>query len=168
MNYILETGRLRLRELTTGDAAFIIDLLNTPGWLQYIGDRNVRTEVQAIAYLQNGPLKGYREHGFGMWRVETRADGTPIGMCGVMKREHLEAPDVGFALLPQYSGQGYAHEAARAVLNYAMESLGISKVSAIVLPGNTASIRLLEKLGLTFKKTITFPGSNEELLLYGN
>lgn len=167
MNYILETERLRLRELTPADTAFIIELLNTPGWLQFIGDRNVRTGEQAIAYLQNGPLKGYREHGFGMWRVETKADGTPIGMCGIMKREHLEHPDIGFAFLPQYNGQGYAYEAASASLSYAKEALGIEQVAAIVLPGNTSSIKLLEKLGLTLIRSFAFPDSKEELLLYG-
>lgn len=168
MNYIFETDRLRLRALTLEDVSFIIELLNTPGWLQYIGDRNVRTGEQAIAYLQNGPLKGYREHGFGLWRVETKADGTPIGMCGVMKREHLETPDIGFAFLPRYNGLGYAYEAAAASLSYAKETLGIGKVAAIVLPNNAPSIKLLEKLGLTFVRTFTFPDSQEELLLYGN
>jgi RimJ/RimL family protein N-acetyltransferase len=168
MNYILDTDRLRLRELTPGDASFIIELLNTRGWLQYIGDRNVRTEEQAIAYLQNGPLKSYGEYGFGLWLVETKEGETPIGLCGVMKREHLEHPDIGFAFLPSHNGQGYAFEAANATRSYAQEVLGISRLSAIVLPGNAASIKLLEKLGLTFAKTITFPGSKEELHLYHN
>lgn len=168
MTPIFETNRLRIRALSLEDVSFIIELLNTPGWLQYIGDRNVRTEEQAIAYLQNGPLKGYREQGFGMWLVETKEEGVPIGMCGIMKREHLETPDVGFAFLPGYNGRGYAYEAASASLSYAMEALGIEQVAAIVLPNNAPSIKLLEKLGLTFVRTFTFPDSEEELLLYGN
>lgn len=167
-NYLIETDRLRLRELTLDDTAFIIELLNTPGWLQYIGDRNVKSEEQAVAYLQNGPMKGYREQGYGMWLVEAKDDGTPLGMCGVMKRDHLDTPDIGFAFLPRYNGQGYAAEAASASLSYAKEALGIKKVAAIVLPGNAPSIKLLEKLGLTFVRTFTFPDSEEELLLYGN
>lgn len=168
MNYIFDTDRLRLRELTLEDASFIIELLNTPGWLQYIGDRNVRNEEQAVAYLQNGPIKSYKENGFGLWLVETKEEGMPIGLCGVLKREHLEHPDIGFAFLPGYNGKGYAFEAAGATVIYAKEGLGIPKLSAIVLPTNKASIRLLQKLGLTFVRTFTFPGSDEELLLYGN
>jgi RimJ/RimL family protein N-acetyltransferase len=168
MNYVLNTVRRRLRQLTTRDTSFLMELLNTPGWLQYIGDRNVRTEEQAGAYLQNGPLKSYREHGFGLWLVETREDGTPIGLCGILKREHLEHPDIGFAFLPAYNGKGYALEAAGATLSHAKEVFGIAKVQAIVLPANAASIRLLEKLGLTFVASFTFPDGKDELFLYSN
>jgi RimJ/RimL family protein N-acetyltransferase len=168
MNYILTTERLRLRELTCEDAGFILELLNTPGWLQYIGDRNVRTKEQAEAYLQNGPVKSYKEHGFGLWLVEATEDGAPIGLCGILKREHLEHPDIGFAFLPAYNGKGYALEAAGATLSHAREVFGIAKVLAIVLPANAASIRLLEKLGLTFVKTFTFPDGKDELFLYSH
>jgi RimJ/RimL family protein N-acetyltransferase len=168
MNFILETERVRLRAFTHGDANFIIELLNSPGWIQYIGDRNVRTEEQAVAYLENGPLKSYIQNGFGLSLVEKKDDQKPIGMCGLIKRDNLENPDIGFALLPVYEGHGYAFEIASATLLYAKKVLNIPTVSAITLPGNTRSIRLIEKLGLVFDKTFCFPNSQEELLLYSN
>src|SRR5688572_21540231 len=118
MNYFLETQRLGLREFTRDDAVFIVELLNTPGWLQFIGDRNVKTKEQAIIYLENGPLKSYKENGFGSWMVELKEDKTPIGMCGILRRESLENPDIGFAFLPEYTGKGYAFEIASATLSY--------------------------------------------------
>lgn len=166
--YILETERLRLREFTLEDTAFIIELLNTPGWLQFIGDRNVRTEEQAAAYLQNGPIKSYAENGFGLLLVETKDDATPIGMCGILKRANLDTPDIGFAFLPRFNGQGYAFEVASALLSYAKVHLSMPTVSAITLPHNGRSIRLLERLGFKFIKPFCFPNSEEELLLYSN
>src|SRR6201986_3267525 len=119
MNYILETERLRVREFTLNDAAFIIELVNSPGWLKYIGDRNIKTDDKAKEYLQNGPLKSYAENGFGLSMVELKSDGTPVGMCGIIKRVALEHADIGFAFLPQYMGKGYAYEIASATLLFA-------------------------------------------------
>jgi RimJ/RimL family protein N-acetyltransferase len=166
MKPILETERLFLREFTLDDTAFIIELLNSPGWIKYIGDRNIKTEQQALAYLHNGPLKSYQQNGFGLSMVEKKEGHVPIGMCGIIKRETLNNPDIGFAFLPEYYGQGYALEIASATLNYAKQTLGLPVISAITLPGNSRSVRLLEKIGLQFSKTIVFPGSEEELLLY--
>jgi RimJ/RimL family protein N-acetyltransferase len=168
MNYILETERLRLKEFTLNDTKFIIELLNSPGWLEFIGDRNVKTEEQAIAYLQNGPLKSYQENGFGLYLVERKEDGRSIGMCGLIKRLHLEHPDIGFAFLPDFMGNGYAFEITSATLAFATEKLNLPKISAITLPNNSRSIRLLEKIGLRFTKPFYFPNSEEELLLYDN
>lgn len=168
MKYILETERLRLRTLTREDTAFIIELLNSPGWLQYIGDRGVRTEENALAFLENGPFKSYRQHGYGLWLVESKADGRPLGMCGILRRDALEHPDIGFAFLPEYTGKGYALEVASATVRYAKDTLAIPILSAIALPNNTNSIRLLEKLGLHFVRTLCLPGSEEELLLYSH
>lgn len=163
--FVLETGRLLLRELTPDDADFISLLLNTPGWLQYIGDRNVRSREQAVAFLENGPLKSYRERGFGMYLVETKAGRQPAGVCGILKRPDLGTPDLGFAFLPEFTGHGYAYESARATLDYAREQLLIRKISAIVLPENSRSIRLLEKLGL--RQTGQYvPPTGEKLLLF--
>ena len=100
MEAILQTERLLLREFTEDDAAFIVELLNSPGWIQYIGDRNIKTEEQAREYLNNGPLKSYRQNGFGLYMVEKKDDHTPIGMCGIIKRDTLNNPDIGFAFLP--------------------------------------------------------------------
>src|SRR5215210_8708442 len=102
MNYILETDRLRLRQFTLQDTSFIIELLNSPGWLKFIGDRNVKSEPQARNYLENGPLKSYQEYGYGLSMVERKTDNQAIGMCGILKRQTLEHPDIGFAFLPRF------------------------------------------------------------------
>jgi len=164
---ILQTNRCNLRHFTLNDTAFIVRLLNSPGWLKFIGDRNVRTEEDATYYLLNGPLKSYRENGFGLYMVELKNYQTPIGMCGLLKREYLEHPDIGFAFLPEYTGAGYAFEAAQGILKHATENLDLQHLMAITLPHNHASIRLLEKLGMKFLRNITAP-SNEELMLMGN
>jgi RimJ/RimL family protein N-acetyltransferase len=167
MGYILETERLKLREFTTSDTAFIIELLNSPGWIQFIGDRNVKTEEQALSYLENGPLKSYTVNGFGLSMVETK-DGIPVGMSGIIRRDNLENPDIGFAFLPAFDGKGYGFEIASALLVYAKDRLGLSEISAITVPANAKSIRLLEKLGFKFVKTFCFANSEEELLLFNN
>jgi RimJ/RimL family protein N-acetyltransferase len=168
MNAILETERLQLRAFTLDDTQFIMELLNSAGWLRFIGDKNVRTKEQAKSYLEKGPLKSYQENGFGLWLAEKKDDQTAVGMCGIVKREILETPDIGFAFLPQFYGKGYALEAARATLSYANNSLGIPVVSAITLADNAKSIRLLERLGLHFSKPFLIPNSKEALLLYSN
>jgi len=166
MNYFLETQRLGLRKFVSDDAFFIVELLNTPGWLQFIGDRNVKTAEQAIRYLEEGPRKSYRQNGFGLWMVELKEDKTAIGMCGIIKRESLEHPDIGFAFLPQYFGKGYAFESASATLSYAKEKLGIEKILAITIPGNEKSLRLLGKIGLSLKGNISATAEEKQLLLY--
>lgn len=168
MNYIFETDRLRLREFTLHDTAFILELLNSPGWLQFIGDRNVKTEEQAKSYLENGPLKSYAEQGYGLSLVEKKEDNTPIGMCGILNRANLNDPDIGFAFLPGFNGNGYAFEMASATLAYAKDKLKLPKISAITIPDNVKSIRLLEKIGLSYSHTFSFPDSEVELLLYRN
>lgn len=168
MNYILETERLRLRAFTLDDAAFIIELVNSPGWLKNIGDRNIKTNDKAREYLQNGPLKSYAENGFGLSMVELKSDGTPVGMCGIIKRVALEHADIGFAFLSQYMGKGYAYEIASAVLSFAKSELQFAVICAITIPSNTPSIKLLEKIGLKFKKMFSFPGTEEELMLFSN
>jgi RimJ/RimL family protein N-acetyltransferase len=168
MKYILETDRLKLRELTIEDADFIITLLNSPGWLEFIGERNVRTKEQAKAYIENGPIKSYAENGFGLSLVETKDTLEPIGMCGMLKRDSLDSPDIGFAFLQEFTGKGYAFEIANATLSNVRDRLNILKVSAIIKPGNERSIRLIEKLGLRFIQTFSHPNSTEELLLYQN
>ncbi|MGC1243198.1 MAG: GNAT family N-acetyltransferase [Chryseosolibacter sp.] len=168
MKYILETARLRLREFTLDDGEFIVDLMNSPGWLKFIGDRNVRTTGQAQKYLENGPIKAYQENGFGLSMVERKDDDVPVGMCGILQRPTLDTPDIGFAFLPAFNGKGYALEIASAVMTYAQSNLGLSRIAAITLRENDRSIRLLEKLGMTYRSKFSFPGSEEELLLYGN
>jgi RimJ/RimL family protein N-acetyltransferase len=166
LSYILETDRLRLREFNFDDSPFIIELLNSPGWLKFIGDRNVRTAEQAKNYLEKGPFKSYKAFGYGLSMVERKEDGEPVGMCGILNRDTLEYPDIGFAFLPEHSGKGYAIEIVTALLRYADEKIGLPVLAAIVVPDNTRSIRLLEKTGFVFEKVITLPGSDEQLSFY--
>jgi RimJ/RimL family protein N-acetyltransferase len=168
MRYILETERLNLREFTTGDAKFIIELVNTPGWLEFIGDRNIKTEEQAISYLENGPLKSYGLNGFGLSMVELKNEKIPVGMCGIIRRDNLEGPDIGFAFLPEFTGKGYAYEIADATMDFAKDKLKLPTIFAITVPQNKSSIKLLEKIGMKFIKPFCFPDKNEELLLYSN
>jgi RimJ/RimL family protein N-acetyltransferase len=167
-NIVFETGRLTLREFTFDDTDFIIRLLNSPGWLEFIGDRNVKTEEQAKNYLLAGPIKSYRENGFGLSMVETRPGKRPIGMCGLLKRDYLENPDIGFAFLPEETGKGFAFEIANATMQHAKDVLKISNIMAITMPGNKPSIRLLEKLGFNFLRMTLAPGGDKDLLLYSH
>ena len=165
MNYILETERLKLREFKNSDAKFIIELLNSPGWLEFIGNRNVHTNEEAINYMENGAIAKNRFRGFGLSLVENKKDKKSIGMCGLVKRDYLEHPDLGFAFLPDAMKQGYAFEITEATLRYCREALNIQQVCAITSPENNRSIRLLEKLGMFANQTIKSP-DNEVLMLF--
>jgi len=162
---ILGTERLVLGEFSIDDAEFILTLLNTPAWLEYIGDKNVRTIEDAVNYLENGPIKSYKENGFGLWLILLKNNCTPIGMCGLVKRESLDDIDIGFALLPEYSKLGYGYEIANATLNYANQVLRIDKVVAITDSNNIPSIKLLNKLGLQFEKKLKL-SENDTVLLF--
>lgn len=162
---ILETERLVLQELSIDDAEFILTLLNTPAWLEYIGDKNVRTIEDAVNYLENGPIKSYKENGFGLWLILLKNSSTPIGMCGLVKRESLDDIDIGFALLPEYSKLGYGYEIAQATVTYANQVLRIDKIVAITDSNNIPSIKLLNKLGLQFEKTLNL-SENDTVLLF--
>jgi len=151
---ILETERLLLREVEPDDAGFVLDLLNQPSFKKYIGDRGVRTVEQAREYIATRFTKSYEENGFGLYLVELRTDATPIGVCGLVKRNELDDPDIGFALLPQFEKRGYAFEAADAVMRYGRETLGLLRVLAITTLDNESSGRLLERIGLLFKHEI--------------
>lgn len=163
---IFQTSRLTFSAFSRRDSGFILELLNSPGWLQFIGDRNVHTDQDAIAYLDNGPLASYREHGFGLWRVDLQKEGRPIGMCGLLKRPELDGPDLGFAFLPAYHRQGFGHEAAEGTIRFARNNLQLPELLAIVQPDNTASIGLLLKIGFAFDKMIMAGLKMEWLRLY--
>lgn len=165
---LIETERLRLREYTIEDAPFIYELMNSEGWLKYIGDRNIKTVADAEAYIEKNYLPSYDLNGFGAFIVELKVSGKSIGSCGLYKRENLKHPDVGFAFLSEYSGNGFGFEAANAVLNFARESLNIQTILGFTLPDNIASIKLLEKLGLKQKGTYYIKDDSEELLLFSN
>lgn len=164
---VLETDRLVLRHLDVGDAPFIVDLLNEPAFLQYIGDRQVRSADDAISYILKGPAASYRTHGFGLDLVQLKADGAKIGICGLLQRDYLTAPDIGYAFLRQYWARGYAVEATSHVLQHARLVLGLPRVLAITSDENIASIRVLEKIGLAFDRMFLQPGSAAPSRLYG-
>ena len=163
---VLETERLALRRLTLDDAAFMLGLLNEPSFLQNIGDKGVRTEADAREHIRKGPVASYDANGFGLYLVSLRNTGEPIGTCGLLKRDALEDVDVGFALRPAFWSQGYAFEAASAVIAYARDTLGLSRIVAIVSLDNKASIGLLERLGLTFEKRTRLSENAPEVRLH--
>lgn len=162
----IETERLFLRPFTKKDSSFIVELMNTEGWIRYIGNRNIKTIKQAEEYLRNGPFKSYRDNGFGLSLVELKANGIPIGMCGLIKRDYLEHLDIGFAFLPVYTGQGYAYEMVSKTIEHGFTQLQQPIILAITIPSNAASVKLLEKLGFNYRKTIVSKDSNEELFLF--
>ncbi len=163
---MIETERLLLREFDDSDSAFIIELLNDPAWIENIGDKHVRTETDAVAYLRNGPITSYRTNGFGLLAVALKRDGFIIGTCGLIKRPGLDDVDIGFAFLPAYRGKGYALEASMAVLDAAVSVHNLRRVLAIVLPENIASIRLVERLGMAFDRMVVLPGDSTPLACY--
>ena len=162
---MLETERLRLRELTADDAEFIVAQLNDPEFIRNVADRGVRTTVAARTYILDGPVASYRRHGFGLYLVELKGSRTPIGICGLIKRDALDDVDLGYALLPPFRLQGHAHEAAAAVLAFA-RTLGLARVVAIVSPHNAESIKLLGKLGFRYERQILLADDAEELELF--
>lgn len=163
---VCETERLRLRLLSTDDAAFILELLNEPSFLENIGDKGVRNLNDACQYLLNGPMASYEENGFGLYLVALKETLTPIGICGLIKREGLDDPDIGYAFVPKFWAKGYALEAASAVMAFAKETLGLNRIVAITALNNHASIRVLNKLGLKFEKIIKLPGATSESRLF--
>lgn len=164
---VLETPRLVLRRLADADAPFILELTNDPDFLKNIGDRGVRNLDDAVRYIRNGPMAMYDRHGFGLFKVELKGTGEPIGMCGLLKRDVLPDVDIGYAFLPGFRSQGYAGESAAATLAYARDTLAIPRVAAIVSPGNLDSIRLLAKLGMAFDRPVRLAPDDEEIDLFG-
>lgn len=162
----LETERLVIRRLTLDDAGFILGLLNQPSFLRFIGDKGVRTVRGARAYLRDGPIASYEKNGYGSYLVELKDGSVPIGISGLVKREWLEDADLGFAFLPQFGSKGYAFESARAVLDHGKDVLGMKRIVAITSLDNTASIKLLGKLGFRFEEIIQFPDDGEEVRLF--
>jgi [ribosomal protein S5]-alanine N-acetyltransferase len=162
----MKTARLTLRPFTPDDAAFIVELLNDPGWLRHIGDRKVRTQDDARAYLAKGPLAHAAKHGFALGAVERTSDGALIGMCGLIRREGLDDVDLGYAFLPAYRGQGYAREAAAAWLACGFERFGLQRIVAITSVDNAASGKVLAAIGMRFDKRLRLTGHEEDSLLY--
>jgi RimJ/RimL family protein N-acetyltransferase len=163
---VLETARLALREFDAHDAEFVLRLVNEPSFLRYIGDRGVRTLDDARKYIADGPVAGYARDGHGLMRVERKSDGASLGMCGLLKRDALPEPDIGFSFFPEYWSQGYALEAASAVIRHARDTLAIGRILAITTRDNASSMRLLDKLGFRFERMIAL--GTEELRLFAS
>lgn len=165
---ILETERLILREIVESDSEFILDLLNQPTFIKYIGDRNVRDLKQARDYIESRFTTSYRENGFGLYAIELKETNEVNGICGFVRRDTLPDADIGFALLPQFEGKGYAFESAAAVMKYGREVLNLQRVLAITTQDNESSVRLLEKLGFKFERLIKLPHDAEKLRLFSS
>jgi RimJ/RimL family protein N-acetyltransferase/protein tyrosine phosphatase (PTP) superfamily phosphohydrolase (DUF442 family) len=163
----IETDRLRLRRLDEADAPFILRLVNEPSWLRFIGDRGVHSLDDARQYIVGGPQRLYATHGFGLFVVERREDGVPLGLCGLIKRDTLPDVDIGFAFLPEHWGRGYAREAAAATLRDARDRHGLSRVVAITSLDNAASARVLTTIGMKYEGTLRLEAGGEEVHHYG-
>ena len=165
-NWRLETERLNLRRVTVEDADLMLAIWTDPDFVRHVGDRGILTIDQARDAVRSGPLRLYADYGYGPYVLVQKSDGARAGICGLFRREHLEHPDIGFALLPEYCGRGLASEAAVAVLAHAHDDLDLDVITAIVSPENASSIALIRKLGLGFSGMITMPGDEEEICLY--
>jgi RimJ/RimL family protein N-acetyltransferase len=164
---VIDSPRLNLRELGIHDAPFILQLLNEDGFLRFIGDKGVRTLADARDYILKGPLDGYRRYGFGLYLTSLRLDGTPIGICGLVKRDTLPDVDVGFAFLERHWSKGYASESAAAVLEYGRKTLGLNRIVAITALENHGSMAVLVKIGLRLERTIKLIEDGPDLNLFG-
>ena len=166
MTIVLETDRLTLRRPTTDDASFFLTLVNQDSWLHYIGDHEVYDIPAAIDYILDGPIAMLEEFGYALCVMELKPGGPPIGLCGVVKRDGLALPDLGFALIDAYAGKGYASEAARACMTLARDTLKIPTLLAMALPSNQRSIRLLTRLGFRDLGTFRLNSNNPVTKLF--
>lgn len=165
---VLETDRLALRRLALDDADFILDLLNDPSFLRYVGDKGVRTQEDARRYILEGPVDSYERFGFGLYLVTVKETGVRTGICGLLKRETLPDVDVGFAFLPAFRSKGYATESASAVVAYGRDVLGLRRIVAITTPDNEESIHVLEKIGFRFERMIRLADEGPALTLFAS
>ena len=160
------TSRLQISKFTLADAPFFLELANSPNWIKYIGDRNLKTVKDAEDYLKQGTLKSYNEFGFGFYKLSLKDSNIPVGTCGLIKRDTLDDVDLGFAMLPQFEGKGFGYESSVKILELAKSSFQIDRVAAITLPINKNSIKLIEKLGFKLQKKVKPFDDGEELLLF--
>ena len=156
-----------LRRVVLDDAGLMLAIWNDPAFIEHVGDRGIRTIADAETALKEGALKLFADYGYGPYRMSCKKDGALIGICGLFRRDNLDDPDIGFSVLPDFCGRGYAFEAAEEVVGHAQDDLEIEYLTAIVSPGNVASIGLIEKLGMKFERGITMPGEDSEISLYG-
>ncbi len=162
----LETERLHLRELTIIDASFILQLMNSPNWIQYIGDRNVKTKSEAANYISKKIISSYRSKGFGLYLIQLKETKKSIGICGLIQRDDLDTPDIGFAILPIYEGKGFIKEAGNAIIKYAKDNLQLKIIYGITTEENEASIKVLQNIGMQFSKKILLPKEEKIFMLF--
>ena len=163
---ITETKRLIITEATLEDCSFFYELMNSQNWLKYIGDRGINNYQDAEEYIQKSLIDSYKENGFGLYKVVLKDSSVPIGLNGFVKRNYLDYPDIGFAILPQFEGLGYTQEAGHKLLEHGSKKLGMDPILGITSSANFASQHLLLKIGLSFEKKIKSTPEGEELLLY--
>ena len=163
---ILETQRLRLVEAQDSDDTFFFKLLNSPNWLEFIGNRNIHTLKDARDYIQKSLINSYQTNGYGLYKMILKKNMKDIGICGLVKRPTLDHPDIGFAILPAFEKKGYTIEAAKGILTYAKTILRLEKILAITTLENTGSQRILSKIGLTQTNSIPYQGNGETMLVY--
>lgn len=163
---VIETERLHLRLLTEQDASFVYHLYNSPGFLNFIGDKGLRCELDAANYLHDKLIPSYINQGFGLYCVERKRDACLLGVCGLVQRDFLDGVDLGYGFLPQFYGEGYAHESSLAVVKYARQRLKLANLLAITQSNNVASIKLLKKLGFEFIKVQDILSTSINLELY--
>ena len=161
-----ETERLLLKPMSTEDAPFLLELLNSPKWIKYVGDRNVHTIEEAANYINTKMKPQLKKLGFSNYTVIRKTDKVKLGSCGLYDREGIEGVDIGFAFLPQYEKMGYAFESAGKIKEVGFSQFNLKLINAITTKENKDSQKLLKKLGLKYIKTINIPDDDEDLLLY--
>ena len=163
---VIETERLLLTRLSYDHCEFISELVNEPSFKRYIGDKDVHSQEDARRYLREGPIGSYEQHGYGLFLVSVRESDMPAGICGLVKREEFDDPDLGFAFLNRYRRRGYASESARAVLEYGFNELGLRRIIAMADPDNEPSVRLLERLGFVYEREVRMPDDDQDISLF--
>lgn len=161
-----ETERLWIRPTTIHDSEFILELMNTPKWIEFIGDRNLHTVKDAEQYIKNKMLPQLERLGFSNYTLIRKLDEVKVGCCGLYDREGVEGVDIGFAFLPAFENQGYGFESANRLIQAAKNDFALKAVSAITAKNNFASQKLIEKLNLKLVGTTILPNEMEEILLY--
>ena len=159
-----QTPRLELQKLTTDDAPLLLAVWNDPAFIRFVADRGIRNETEARVAIVEGPLDMYTRYGYGPYRIVRKSDRAAVGVCGLFRRPFLEDPDLGYAVLPGFRGEGYASEAARQVLVIAAIVFGLARVKALIAPANAASIHVIEKLGFRFEKRCSIDEKSDTLL----
>ena len=162
----IKTERLLIDEAIIQDAPFIYELLNSPTWIEFIGDRGITNIKNAERYIKTSLIDNYKKNGYGLFKVVLKSTHAPIGLCGFLKRDYLDNIDIGYALLPEFEGKGYAYEAAKHLLANARASRKDQKILAITSQENKRSQRLLDRLGMYKEGLVSMGDSNKEVLLY--